>query len=60
MRVEGHRHRRPAVFGRAAFHTIDDLLVSAVQTVEVAKREHGMDDPWWTRIVRKVQDLHPH
>jgi hypothetical protein len=45
VRIEGHRHWRAAVFGGAALHPIDDLLVSTVQAVEVAERQHRMHKP---------------
>ena len=58
MRVEGHRHRRAAMFGGAAPDALDDLEVAAVKAVEVAERQHGMHEPRRPRVVRKVEDLH--
>jgi len=58
MRVEGHRHGRPAVLGGAAPHAVDDLEMSAVKAVEVSEGEHGMREPRRARIVWKVKNLH--
>ena len=58
MRVEGHRHRRAAVFGGAAFHAIDDLLMSAVQAVEVAEGQDRVDEPRGPGVVGEVNGLH--
>src|SRR5688572_14886446 len=54
MRVKGHRHGDAAMLDGAALHALDDLEMSAVQAVEVTEREHGMHEPRWSRVVRKM------
>src|ERR1051325_6763562 len=58
MRIERHRHGRAAMLGGAAPHALDDLEMSAVETVEVAEREDGMHEPRRRRVVWKVKNLH--
>jgi hypothetical protein len=58
MRIEGHRHRRSAVFSRAAFHAVDDLQVSAVQTDKVAEGQNRMDEPRGPGVVGEVNRVH--
>ena len=41
-----------------AAQTIEDLAVSAVQTVEIAEREHRIPPARRPRIVREVNDVH--
>jgi hypothetical protein len=58
MRIEGHGHRRAAVFGGPAPDALDDLEMSAVEAVEISEGKHGMHEPWRARIVWKVKDFH--
>ena len=46
------------MFGGTAADALDDLEMSAVETVEVSKSQHGMHEPRRTRIVRKMKNLH--
>jgi hypothetical protein len=58
MRIEGHHHRRGAVFAGAALHPLENLAVAAMHAVEVAEREHGMIPARRSCVLRKMDDVH--
>jgi hypothetical protein len=58
MRIEGHGHCHTAALGSPAFHALDDLQMSAVKTVKVAKRQDWMHEPRRTGIVWVMENVH--
>ena len=42
MRIEDHRHRRAVPLAGLPAHLVDELLVAAVQPVEIAERDDRM------------------
>jgi hypothetical protein len=57
VRIEDHRHRRSTTLPRLAPHFVDELLVTAMKTVEVAER-HDRVRPLGALVVREVNHLH--
>ena len=57
MRIEDHRDRRAATLASLAAHFVDELLVPAMETIEVAERDDRMR-PAGALIVRERYDLH--
>ena len=58
MRVEGHRHGRRAALARHATDALDDLHVAAMQAVEVAERQHGVQPARRARVLWEMDDVH--
>jgi hypothetical protein len=58
MGIEGHDHGGRAALVGDALHAIENLAVSAMQAVEVAEREHRMDPPRRTGVLREMNDVH--
>ena len=58
MRVEGQGHRRPAPLVGAAAHAVDDLHVTAMESVEVTERQHRLVPASRARVLRKMNNVH--
>jgi hypothetical protein len=58
MRVEGEHERCPAAFGGHAPDPLDDFDVTAMETVEITKRQHRLMPARRTRIVWEPGYLH--
>jgi hypothetical protein len=58
MRVESQHERRPAPFGGHAPDALDDFAVTAMEAVEITKRQHRLMPARRTRIVWEPSYLH--
>jgi len=57
LRLKGDHHRRQVQLGRAQSQSVQDLLMAAVHTIEIADGGHAAAMPW-PQVVHSANQLH--